>query len=61
MSMQGKVMGMMRKALGRSGYEEVAQDEEDPSFSAKRRATETPSAIYAHKTIEASALICLHI
>ncbi|CAD6581870.1 MAG: High affinity Ca2+/Mn2+ P-type ATPase-like protein [Tremellales sp. Tagirdzhanova-0007] len=53
MSMQGKVMGMMRKALGRSGYEEVAQDEEDPSFSAKRRATETPtqdtlSALLAH-------------
>ena len=50
--MLDKAMGIVRKAMGRSGYERIAPTEEDRHTSAKRRARETPSAIYAHKSIE---------
>lgn len=50
----GRIVGSVRKVLGKRGYEEVARDDEDRRISAERRAKETPSAIYAHKSVAVS-------
>ncbi|KAK4689295.1 P-type Ca2+ transporter type 2C, partial [Tremellales sp. Uapishka_1] len=41
-----------RKVMGRRGYEELAEEEESKRRSEERRKQETPSAIFAHKSIE---------
>jgi len=46
-----KIMGRVRGILGKRGYEEISRDDEDRRISAERRAQETPSAIFAHKTV----------
>jgi len=53
----GMVMKLWRRArrvIGRRDYAELRQDEAEQRISAERRARETPSAIYAHKSIEVS-------
>lgn len=47
-----KVTKLARKAMRRQDYEEVVQDEEERRVSAERRARETPSAIFAHQSID---------
>jgi Ca2+-transporting ATPase len=49
-----KVMSGVRQVLGKRGYEEIAKDDEDRRISAERRGRETPSAIFAHKTVAVS-------
>lgn len=53
----GRFMGYGRKLLGRQGYEEVQQDEEERRRSMERRQRETPSSIYAHRTVEVGLLL----
>jgi Ca2+-transporting ATPase len=50
-----RVLDMGRKAIGRRGYEELANEEEGRRASAERKAQETPSAVYAHKSVEVSS------
>ena len=50
----GKTIRRARRMMGRREYAELAQDEEDRKVSSERRARETPSSIYAHKTIDVS-------
>ncbi|GFZ46784.1 Calcium-transporting ATPase 1 [Saitozyma sp. JCM 24511] len=52
MGLLDRVLDMGRKAIGRRGYEELANEEEGRRTSAERKAQETPSAIYAHKSVE---------
>ena len=51
-----KVVGLSRKVMGREGYEAVDAEEEEEARrkSIERRQRETPSAIYAHKSVEVS-------
>ncbi|WVR06873.1 calcium-transporting P-type ATPase, PMR1-type [Kwoniella sp. DSM 27419] len=48
----GKVVGYARRVMGKKGYEEVRRDEEERRASTERRQRETPSAIFAHKSID---------
>lgn len=52
---RGKVSSLARKVMRRKGYEELARGEDDRRASAERRARETPSAIFAHKSIDVSS------
>ncbi|TYJ58696.1 calcium-transporting P-type ATPase, PMR1-type [Cryptococcus floricola] len=47
-----RIAKMGRKIIGKKDYEEIRQDNEEKRLSAERRQRETPSAIYAHKSIE---------
>ncbi|ORY32918.1 hypothetical protein BCR39DRAFT_522368 [Naematelia encephala] len=51
-SLFGKLVHFARRITGRQEYEEVAQENEDRRRSLERRQRETPSAIYAHKSVE---------
>lgn len=46
-----KVVTFVRRVTGRRGYEEVAAEARETRERAERRARETPSAIYAHKSV----------
>ncbi|WVQ99635.1 calcium-transporting P-type ATPase, PMR1-type [Kwoniella sp. CBS 9459] len=48
----GRVVGIARKVMGKKDYEEIRQEEAERRASTERRQRETPSAIYAHKSIE---------
>ncbi|WVQ79940.1 calcium-transporting P-type ATPase, PMR1-type [Cryptococcus sp. DSM 104549] len=48
----GRVVGMGRRAIGKKDYEELRFEEEERRLSTERRQRETPSAIFAHKSIE---------
>jgi len=51
-----KMVGMGKKAMGKEGYDAVNGEEEEEARrkSIERRARETPSAIYAHKSVDVS-------
>lgn len=51
-SLLGRVVDAGRKAMGKRGYEEIRIDEEERRRSQDRRHRETPSAIYAHRSVE---------
>jgi len=53
-----KMVGLSRKVMGREEYEaaNAEEDEEARRRSIERRARETPSAIYAHKSVDVSCL-----
>lgn len=57
-SLFGRVMDAGRKAMGKRGYEEIRIDEEERRRSQDRRHRETPSAIYAHRSVEVRLLRC---
>ncbi|BEI93292.1 uncharacterized protein CcaverHIS019_0509200 [Cutaneotrichosporon cavernicola] len=50
----GKVTTFIRRVTGHRGYEEVQADAREARERAERRSRETPSAIYAHKSVEAT-------
>lgn len=45
-------MALGRKLLGKKDYEERRMEEEEKRLSTERRQRETPSSIYAHKSIQ---------
>lgn len=49
-----RVLQLVRRARGSQTYEEVGQIEEEMRLSVERRQKETPSAIYAHRTVNVS-------
>ncbi|OCF30540.1 calcium-transporting P-type ATPase, PMR1-type [Kwoniella heveanensis BCC8398] len=51
-SLVGRVVGLVRKVMGKKDYEEIRAEEAERRASTERRQRETPSAIYAHKSIE---------
>jgi hypothetical protein len=57
-----KVVGLSRKVLGREGYEAVDAEEEQEARrkSIERRQRETPSAIYAHRSVDVSCVEATH-
>ncbi|WVF71232.1 calcium-transporting P-type ATPase, PMR1-type [Kwoniella sp. CBS 6097] len=48
----GRVVGFAKKVMGKKDYEEIRAEEAERRASTERRQRETPSAIYAHKSIE---------
>lgn len=55
-SVLDRVMKFGKKMIGKEDYEEVRQREEEVLEDRTRRQKETPSSIYAHKTVEVSCL-----
>ena len=51
-----RVMKIGKKMIGREDYAEVRQQEEEAAGARIRRQQETPSSIYAHKTVEVSLI-----
>ncbi|WWC89133.1 calcium-transporting P-type ATPase, PMR1-type [Kwoniella dendrophila CBS 6074] len=47
-----KVIGIGKKIMGKKDYEELKQEEENKRQQTERRQRETPSSIFAHKTID---------
>lgn len=45
-------MALGRKLLGKKDYEERRMEEDEKRLSTERRQRETPSSIYAHKSIQ---------
>ncbi|KAK8864588.1 calcium-transporting P-type ATPase, PMR1-type [Kwoniella newhampshirensis] len=48
----GRLVGLGKKVMGKKDYEELREEEEERRLSTERRQRETPSAIYAHKSVE---------
>jgi len=53
-SMLKKLMKKARRVIGRKDYEEVVQEDGDEMALTEQRMKETPSAVFAHKSIEVS-------
>jgi Ca2+-transporting ATPase len=54
-SVWGRLVDGARRATGRGGYESLREDDaEERRLSMERRQKETPSAIYAHKSVDVS-------
>lgn len=51
-SLVSKAVTFVRRVTGHRGYEEVAAEAQEARERAERRQRETPSAIYAHKSVE---------
>lgn len=48
-------MAAGRRLLGKKDYEELRMEEEEKRLSTERRQRETPSAVYAHKSVQVGA------
>ncbi|OCF61009.1 calcium-transporting P-type ATPase, PMR1-type [Kwoniella mangroviensis CBS 10435] len=47
----GRLIGVGKRIMGKKDYEQLKMEEEDKRIQTERRQRETPSAIFAHKTI----------
>lgn len=50
----GRIWANGRRMLGKKDYEQLKEEEEDLQREKERRQRETPSSIYAHKTVDVS-------
>ncbi|WVW84125.1 calcium-transporting P-type ATPase, PMR1-type [Kwoniella bestiolae CBS 10118] len=48
----GRLVGVGKRIMGKKDYEQVRMEEEEKRLQTERRQRETPSAIFAHKTID---------